>query len=182
MSDRIILQYLEKNGKTDCAYLNGIYPGGVSALEKKGYVRITKEQILRDPYKTVDGEAPLRTLTEDQENAVKTIQTDERTVQLLHGVTGSGKTEIYLTLIAKCLKEGKSSIFLVPEISLTPQMLAQLRARFGKNAAILHSGLSAGERYDEWRRLRSGKARVAIGARSAVFAPVENLGLIIFWI
>ena len=94
-------------------------------------------------------------------------------------MTGSGKTEIYLTLIAKCLKEGKSSIFLVPEISLTPQMLSQLRSRFGRNAAIMHSGLSAGEKFDEWWRLRSGEAKIAIGARSAVFAPLENHGVII---
>ena len=172
-------EYLEQNGKTDCAYLNSIYPGGVAALEKKGYVRITKEQILRDPYKTVTAEKVERVLTPDQDRAVKTIETDGRTVQLLHGVTGSGKTEIYLTLIAKCLTQGKSSIFLVPEISLTPQMLSQLRARFGKNAAILHSGLSAGERFDEWWRLRTGEAKIAIGARSAIFAPLENLGVII---
>ncbi|MBR1974738.1 MAG: primosomal protein N' [Clostridia bacterium] len=172
-------EYLEQNGKTDCAYLNGIYPGGVAALEKKGYVRITKEQILRDPYKTVTAEKVERVLTPDQDRAVKTIETDGRTVQLLHGVTGSGKTEIYLTLIAKCLTQGKSSIFLVPEISLTPQMLSQLRVRFGKNAAILHSGLSAGERFDEWWRLRTGEAKIAIGARSAIFAPLENLGVII---
>ena len=172
-------EYLQANGKTDCAYLNNAYPGGVSALEKKGYVRITKEQILRDPYKTVTGEAAERVLTPDQSRAVKTIHEDGRTVQLLHGVTGSGKTEIYLTLIAECLREGKSSIFLVPEISLTPQMLSQLRARFGKNAAILHSGLSAGERFDEWWRLRTGEAKIAIGARSAIFAPLENLGVII---
>ena len=172
-------EYLAENGKTDCAYLNTAFPGGVAGLEKKGYVRITKEQLLRDPYKTVEEEKVDRVLTPDQERAVKTIQTDERTVQLLHGVTGSGKTEIYLTLIAKCLAEGKSSIFLVPEISLTPQMLAQLRARFGKNAAILHSGLSAGERFDEWWRLRTGEAKIAIGARSAIFAPLENLGVII---
>ena len=172
-------EYLAENGKTDCAYLNTAFPGGVAGLEKKGYVRITKEQLLRDPYKTVSEEKVERVLTPDQETAVRTIQTDERTVQLLHGVTGSGKTEIYLTLIAKCLAEGKSSIFLVPEISLTPQMLSQLRARFGKNAAILHSGLSAGERFDEWWRLRTGEAKIAIGARSAIFAPLENLGVII---
>ena len=172
-------EYLAENGKTDCAYLNTAFPGGVAGLEKKGYVRITKEQLLRDPYKTVSEEKVERVLTPDQEMAVRTIQTDERTVQLLHGVTGSGKTEIYLTLIAKCLAEGKSSIFLVPEISLTPQMLSQLRARFGKNAAILHSGLSAGERFDEWWRLRTGEAKIAIGARSAIFAPIENLGVII---
>ena len=172
-------EYLEQNGKTDCAYLNNLFPGGVSALEKKGYVTITKEQILRDPYKSVMAEKVERTLTADQARAVDTIENDSRTVQLLHGVTGSGKTEIYLTLIAKCLREGKSSIFLVPEISLTPQMLSQLRARFGKNAAILHSGLSAGERFDEWWRLRTGEAKIAIGARSAIFAPLENLGVII---
>ena len=172
-------QYLEEHGKTDCAYLNTAFPGGVSALEKKGYVTVTKEQILRNPYKTIEEENVSRTLTPDQERAVKTICEDSRTVQLLHGVTGSGKTEIYLTLIAQCLKEGKSSIFLVPEISLTPQMLSQLRSRFGKNAAILHSGLSAGERFDEWWRLRTGEAKIAIGARSAVFAPMENIGVII---
>ncbi len=171
--------YLAETGKTECAYLNAAFAGSVAALEKKGYIRITKEQILRDPYKQVVAERADRTLTPDQRRAVDTVEEDPRTVQLIHGVTGSGKTEIYLTLIAKCLAEGKSSIFLVPEISLTPQMLAQLRSRFGKNAAILHSGLSAGERFDEWWRLRLGEAKIAIGARSAIFAPLENLGVII---
>ncbi len=174
-----VVEYLAQNGKTECAYLNNLYPGGIAALEKKGYVLVTKEQILRNPYETATKDDELHILTADQERAVESICSDDRTVQLLHGVTGSGKTEIYLTLIAKCLKEGKSSIFLVPEISLTPQMLAQLRARFGRNAAILHSGLSAGERFDEWWRLRTGEAKIAIGARSAVFAPLENLGVII---
>ncbi len=172
-------EYLQQNGKSECAYVNNLFPGGISALEKKGYVKITKEQIFRDPYKQVDGEEQSRVLTDDQQRAVDFIKTDGHTAQLLFGVTGSGKTEIYLTLIAQCLKEGKSSIFLVPEISLTPQMLSQLRARFGKNAAILHSGLSAGERFDEWWRLRTGEAKIAIGARSAIFAPVENLGVVI---
>ena len=171
--------YLSENGKTECAYLNNLFPGGVSALAQKGYAKITKEQIQRDPYKSVAAEKVERVLTPDQDRAVKTINDDPRTVQLLHGVTGSGKTEIYLTLIAACLAKGESSIFLVPEISLTPQMLSQLRARFGKNAAILHSGLSAGERFDEWWRLRTGEAKIAIGARSAIFAPMENLGVII---
>ena len=172
-------EYLEKNGKTECGFLNGLFPGGVAALEKKGYALVKKEQLLRDPYKGLEVEHFDRELTEDQRRAVERIERDERTVQLLHGVTGSGKTEIYLTLIAKCLKEGKSSIFLVPEISLTPQMLSQLRARFGRNAAIMHSGLSAGEKFDEWWRLRTGEAKIAIGARSAVFTPLENLGVII---
>ena len=172
-------EYLEKNGKTECGFLNGLFPGGVAALEKKGYALVKKEQLLRDPYKGLEVEHFDRELTEDQRRAVERIERDERTVQLLHGVTGSGKTEIYLTLIAKCLKEGKSSIFLVPEISLTPQMISQLRARFGRNAAIMHSGLSAGEKFDEWWRLRTGEAKIAIGARSAVFTPLENLGVII---
>ena len=172
-------EFLAQNGKSECAQINSLFPGGLAGLEKKGYVEITREKILRDPYKTLDGERAVHTLTPEQKQAVETIERDERTVQLLHGVTGSGKTEIYLTLIAKCLKEGKGSIFLVPEISLTPQMLSQLRARFGKNAAILHSGLSAGERFDEWWRLRTGEAKIAIGARSAIFAPIENLGVII---
>ena len=172
-------EYLEKNGKTECGFLNGLFPGGVAALEKKGYALVKKEQLLRDPYKGLEVEHFDRELTEDQRRAVERIERDERTVQLLHGVTGSGKTEIYLTLIAKCLKEGKSSIFLVPEISLTPQMLSQLRARFGRNAAIMHSGLSAGEKFDEGWRLRTGEAKIAIGARSAVFTPLENLGVII---
>ena len=174
-----VAKYLAEHGKTECAYLNGLYAGGVAALEKKGYVRILKEQLQRDPYRAMEGEGQAHRLTEDQSAAVTAVGTDGRTVQLIHGVTGSGKTEIYLTLIAQCLKKGQSSIFLVPEISLTPQMLSQLRARFGKNAAILHSGLSAGERFDEWWRLRTGEAKIAIGARSAIFAPLENLGVII---
>ena len=178
-NQRAVVDFLSENGKTDCAYLNNAYPGGVSGLEKKGYVKITQEQILRDPYKRVEAEKVERTLTPDQQRAVETVREDSRTVQLIHGVTGSGKTEIYLTLIAECLSRGESSIFLVPEISLTPQMLSQLRARFGKNCAILHSGLSAGERFDEWWRLRTGEAKIAIGARSAIFAPLENLGVII---
>jgi len=175
-------EYLSLHGKTECAILNGTFGAGVTAaLEKKGYVTVTQEQALRDPYKTLDrASAPVdRHLTDEQAAAVRAIETNEKTVQLVHGVTGSGKTEIYLTLIAKCLQEDKSAIFLVPEISLTPQMLAQLRARFGRNAAILHSGLSAGERFDEWWRLRTGEAKIAIGARSAIFAPLENVGVIV---
>ena len=98
---------------------------------------------------------------------------------LLHGVTGSGKTEVYIRLIRRALEMGKSAIVLVPEIALTPQMVAWLHGRFGGDAAVLHSALSAGERFDEWRRIRAGEARVVIGARSAVFAPVQNLGVIV---
>ncbi len=98
---------------------------------------------------------------------------------LLLGVTGSGKTEVYIRAAEHALAKGRTAIVLVPEIALTPQMVDWFRARFGANAAMLHSSLSAGERYDEWRRLRTGRARVAIGPRSAVFAPLENLGLVV---
>lgn len=153
--------------------------GAVSELVKRGALSLEKERVARTPYAAIAAESPEHTLTEAQKSAVERICASDKTVQLLHGVTGSGKTEIYLTLIAKTLKEGKSAIFLVPEIALTPQMFKQLRARFGESAAILHSGLSAGEKFDEWWRLRTGEAKIAIGARSAVFAPVENVGVIV---
>ncbi len=98
---------------------------------------------------------------------------------LLHGITGSGKTEIYLQAIEHCLKDGKEAIVLVPEISLTPQMTERFRSRFGEQVAVMHSGLSVGEKYDEWRKIHEGKVKVVVGARSAVFAPFENVGIII---
>ena len=112
-----------------------------------------------------------------QENAIEKIK--ENKTYLLNGVTGSGKTEVYMHLISRVLKEGKCAIMLVPEISLTPQIFNHFKSRFGEQVAILHSGLSAGERFDEWKRLFSGEARIAVGARSAIFAPLENLGVII---
>ncbi len=174
-----LFAYLEEEGETDAAILRDRFGSAVNALIKKGYVTVEKRRVMRDPYSDLKGENLNRILTASQSEAVQKINRTEKTVTLLHGVTGSGKTEIYLTLIAEQLKQGKSAIFLVPEISLTPQMLLQLRARFGGSAAIMHSGLSAGERFDEWCRLREGTAKIAIGARSAIFAPVENIGAII---
>ena len=98
---------------------------------------------------------------------------------LVHGVTGSGKTEVYLHAVAAAISRGRSAIVLVPEIALTPQTAGRFRERFGDTVAILHSKLGAGERYDEWSRLRSGAARVCVGPRSAVFAPLEDVGLIV---
>ena len=153
--------------------------GAIGALAQKGAVIIEKRQVRRNPFPEMEREEPPKTLTPAQESAIQCIENSDKCVQLIHGVTGSGKTEIYLQIIAREIKKGKTAIFLVPEISLTPQMLAQLRARFKGEAAILHSGLSAGERFDEWWRLRSGEAKIAIGARSAIFAPLENIGAII---
>lgn len=117
-------------------------------------------------------------LTLQQQAAVDAIISTTRTF-VLHGVTGSGKTEVYMRAIEHFINVGKSAIMLVPEIGLTPQALAAFRARFGETVAILHSGLTVGERYDEWLRLREGQAKIALGARSAIFAPVQNLGIII---
>ncbi len=151
----------------------------VNALVEKGVVEVYKVRRIRTPMSGEEEEFSPVALTPAQQGALEYIETSDKTVQLIHGVTGSGKTEIYLSYIAEVLKKGKTAIFLVPEISLTPQMLRQLRRRFKGEAAIMHSGLSAGERFDEWWRLRSGEAKIAIGARSAIFAPLENLGAII---
>ena len=172
--------FMQSEKRCDYTFLTEKYGrSAVNALIEKGIFTVEKERVNRSPYQSVEGESAARALTCAQESTVSGILASRKTVQLVHGVTGSGKTEIYLTLIKKMLEEGKSAIFLVPEISLTPQMLAQLRARFGQSAAIIHSGLSAGEKFDEWWRLRTGEAKIAIGARSAVFAPVENVGAII---
>ena len=174
------LFFLAENGKTALSELNTNFgTAAIKSLVNKEIITVTAEKSFRSPYKNVQGSFDRVTLTEKQLSAIESVQKTDKTVSLIFGVTGSGKTEIYLDLIDKTLKSGKTAIMLVPEISLTPQMLRQLRARFGGNAAILHSGLSAGERYDEWWRLRTGEAKIAIGARSAVFAPVENLGLIV---
>ncbi len=151
----------------------------VNALIEKGVAEVYKVKRNRTPMSGGGEGFEKRILTPAQKAALDYIERSDKRVQLIHGVTGSGKTEIYLNIIAEQLRRGKTAIFLVPEISLTPQMLSQLRARFGSEAAIMHSGLSAGERFDEWWRLRSGEAKIAIGARSAIFAPLENIGAII---
>ena len=175
-----ILAFLQAKDEYDYTLLcNRFGRGAVVALEQKGAITVEKRQIKRNPFEGVGGEEAPKTLTPDQASAIENIEGSEKSVHLLHGVTGSGKTEIYLNLIAREIARGRTAIFLVPEISLTPQMLAQLRARFKGEAAILHSGLSAGEKFDEWWRLRSGEAKIAIGARSAIFAPLENIGVII---
>ncbi len=175
-----LLSFLREKKEADAAALRERFgAAAVKSLAEKGAIRLERRRSFRDPYRgqsETQGEHPL---TAAQKRAVEYIENTQKTVTLVFGVTGSGKTEVYLHLIAKALARGQTAIFLVPEISLTPQMLMQLRARFGRAAAILHSGLSAGERFDEWQRLRAGDARIAIGARSAVFAPVENVGIIV---
>ena len=151
----------------------------VNKLVEAGYATLSEKRLNREPYKGVLAERKDYDFTPAQVKAMETVDGTDKTVTLIHGVTGSGKTAVYLQLIKEVLSREKTAIMLVPEISLTPQMLSQLRAMFGDSVAILHSGLSAGERFDEWWRLRTGEARIAVGARSAVFAPLENLGLIV---
>ena len=175
-----LIAYLFENGKCTFSFLSEQFgASAVNSLIKKEYATVSEEKFFRSPYKNLSSVKKEVELTARQKLAVNRIVNTDKTVSLVFGVTGSGKTEVYLNLINKTIKDGKTAIMLVPEIALTPQMLKQLRAKFGDNAAILHSGLSVGERFDEWWRLRNGEARIAIGARSAIFAPVENLGLII---
>ena len=153
----------------------------LKTLEKKGYITIQMREILRQEMHSVASDRP-KTLTPDQSQALDQIQKVRgRAVQmLLHGVTGSGKTEVYLQAIAPLLEVGKSALVLVPEIGLTPQLTDRFRARFGdRRVRVYHSALSEGERYDTWRQMFSGEAQVVIGTRSAIFAPLSNLGLII---
>lgn len=159
----------------------------LNQLMDKGIVGATEKTSYRNPldghfHLEAETESP-KTLTPEQLHAFTRIrewlQAGKFRPALLHGVTGSGKTEIYLQSISETVREGKQAILLVPEISLTPQMISRIHARFGKRVALLHSGLSQGERFDEWRRIRNGEADIAVGARSAIFAPFPRLGIII---
>ena len=173
-----LYDFLVSKGGGFLAQMVNLYgPSAVKGLRDKGLVDETDVHERRIPLGTLDRKDKEVVLTKAQQDAVNQI-VGGKGVYLLHGVTGSGKTEIYLHVIEHFLSIGKTSIMLVPEISLTPQMLGIFRARFGDKVAILHSGLNASERYDEWKRLRTGEAQIAIGARSAIFAPLTNLGAI----
>ncbi len=183
-----ILKFLLENGDALISDIEMFADGSraiVNTLCKNGYTEIIEKKIERDPFefKNIERTTKLE-LTEEQANAFNAIcdSMDDMLFSefLLYGVTGSGKTEVYLQLIEKALDEHKSSILLVPEISLTPQTVNRFIARFGKeNIAVLHSKLSIGERYDEWNKINEGRAKIVIGARSAIFAPVKDLGIII---
>ncbi|MFB9749967.1 primosomal protein N' [Paenibacillus hodogayensis] len=158
--------------------------GTVKALADKGLLSVTERELFRDPYagREFRRTTPLA-LTPEQRQALEpvadTLERREHGVFLLHGVTGSGKTEVYLQAIQQCLDQGREAIVLVPEISLTPQMVERFKGRFGSAVAVMHSRLSQGERYDEWRKIVLKRVSVVIGARSAVFAPFDRIGLII---
>ena len=156
----------------------------LNEAEKKGWLRYVEKETYRDPFADHHFEKTTPfALNEEQQTAVDSIlhsmETKASDTYLLEGITGSGKTEVYLQTIAEGLRQKKTAIMLVPEISLTPQMVQRFKSRFGDQVAVLHSGLSHGEKYDEWRKIERGEAQVVVGARSAIFAPLDNLGVII---
>lgn len=159
---------------------SGATRNAVEALFIKGLIDYREVEVLRNPLEGKSrAELPPLVLTDAQKKAADTVIGQGSKTFLLHGITGSGKTEVYMSIVSDALKKGKQAILLVPEISLTPQMTRRFFDRFGDSVAVIHSALSLGERLDEWRRIRRGDARVIIGARSAIFAPCEKIGVII---
>ena len=150
----------------------------LKTLVKHGWISIKEAAAYRDPYRNIHDEKQV-VLTESQKNVLEQIWKDERRVQLLYGVTGSGKTEIYMKLIERCIQSGKQAIVLIPEISMTFQNIARFRGRFGKCVSVIHSKMSDGERYDQYVQAKNGEINVIIGPRSALFTPFAHLGLII---
>lgn len=178
-----LLSGIGEGSVKEICYFTGATGSTFKALEKSGLVQIEeRETFRRSVPETVKPAAPIQ-LNREQETAFRGLDIlaaeGKPAVALLYGVTGSGKTQVYLRLIQETLKRGKTALTLVPEIALTPQLMAIFTAHFGQEVAVLHSSLPAGERYDEWKRARTGRARVVIGTRSAVFAPLKDLGLII---
>ena len=167
----------------ELCYFTGASAATINRLEKLGYLTLSQQPVLRcREIRPADLNGPL-ILNPQQQRCFQGLQEqmseEQPGVALLYGVTGSGKTSVYIKLIQTCLEQGKTAILLVPEIALTPQLLGLLAAYFGQQVAILHSSLGSAERYDQWKRVRSGQARVVVGTRSAVFAPCEAPGLII---
>ena len=167
----------------DVCYYTGATPSTLKRLEELGYVTFSERPVLRcREIRPAEIQRPL-VLNPEQQHCFaglsRQMEQEKPGVALLYGVTGSGKTSVYIQLIQKCLDDGKAALLLVPEIALTPQLLGLMAAWFGETVAILHSSLGLGERYDQWKRVRAGEARVIVGTRSAVFAPSANLGLII---
>lgn len=189
VKSKVLLEFLEKLGTRTLTQKEAMKQSGLSAAiftqgEKKGWLKKEQVERYRDPYRnTAIRNSQPKQLKPAQQNAVTQIEQavikQQDKVFLLQGVTGSGKTEVYLYAIACALKKQQTALMLVPEISLTPQMVRRVKSRFGSNVAVLHSGLSEGEKYDEWRRVERTEATVVVGARSAVFAPLENIGIII---
>ena len=167
----------------ELCYFTGAKMPTLQRLESLGYVALSERPVLRcREIRPVKLDGPLVLNAEQQacfEGLAQQMASEEPGVALLYGITGSGKTSVYIKLIQRCLEQEKAAMLLVPEIALTPQLLGLLAAYFGDSVAVLHSSLSAGERYDQWKRVKEGAAKVVVGTRSAVFAPCEQISLII---
>lgn len=168
----------------EIAYFTGVSPTTINAMIKQEKLDTFEAEVLRSPYEFNDtGEMSEIVLSDEQQTAFDKIKADmneqEGKTGLLFGVTGSGKTQVFLKAIDECLQNGKNAIVMVPEIALTPQTMSIFSRRYGKKIAIFHSAMSLGSRTDEWKRVKNGDAKIAIGTRSAIFAPMENIGLII---
>lgn len=182
-----MLEYLageEYLAVTELTEMSGGTSATVSALCKKGLAEFFETVVYRDPFKNrLFEKTEKMTPTPEQKKAIDAINASIKNSDgkryLLHGVTGSGKTEVFMQSIEYALSQGKTAIVLVPEISLTPQAVSRFKSRFGDNVAIFHSALSQGERYDQWKRIKDGEADIVIGARSAIFTPLKNIGIII---
>lgn len=183
-----VLHLLEDVGAAsvkEVCYFSGVTPAVVNALQQKGLVQIYDAEVLRTPYDVTEPVPPIvsRALNDEQQQAYERLlelyTARQPAAALLYGVTGSGKTSVYMNLIDKVLEDGRQVIVLVPEISLTPQMMALFLQKYGRRVAVLHSSLAIGERMDEWKRIKRGEARIVVGTRSAVFAPCDELGLIV---
>ena len=174
-----IVEYLRVNGKVKKEEVNKISVSGVNTLIKNGIIIESLIEEYRLVTKDINEKETFKLTVEQQEAKNKILSQTQSSVFLLHGVTGSGKTIVYMEIVEEMLNRGKDSIFLVPEISLTPQMVYHFKSRFGDEVAVLHSRLSEGEKYDEYRKIVEGKVHIVVGARSAVFAPFKNLGAII---
>lgn len=182
-----ILKYLQKEKSclvADVIKVLNVSRSSMNSLVDKDFLRYVDCEVKRNPFLNKDVEKyPKITPSSEQKSAiekiVESIKDKRQDAFLIHGITGSGKTEIYLQVIEEVIEGGKQGIVLVPEISLTPQTVERFRGRFGDCIAVLHSSLSEGERYDEWRRIKEGKVSIVIGARSAIFAPLDKLGIII---
>jgi primosomal protein N' (replication factor Y) len=181
---RMVLEYLKQNGETtkkEVLNYTKAPNSTILSLVKKGFIKIESKEIYRHLthiYKPSNKKVTLTNKQKDVEDRIITKLGMRETI-LLHGVTGSGKTELYLNIIERVVNDGKEAILLVPEISLTPMMASRFKGRFNDNVALLHSGLSMQEKYDEWRKVKRKEVQVVVGARSAIFAPFENLGVII---
>ncbi len=181
---KLVVEYLKSNPseyKRNIMHLLGVSHPTIKSLIDKGVIKEDKVEIYREVESMYEANNKRVILNQEQEKVYHTLKNNlnQKETYLLHGVTGSGKTEIYLNIIEDVLKQGKEAIMLVPEISLTPMMVSRFKGRFGDDVALLHSGLSVGEKYDEWRKIRRKEVSVCVGARSAIFAPFENLGVII---